>query len=518
MPAPGPAHAEAVDALVERLGADPQKGLDRKRSEEAPREGRTERAAAAADAELAQAVLRAVREPDRPSRCSSRRSSRSSTARRTRASRSSSASATRSRSSSSSSSTRCSASTRSAAPRPRSTRCKKMQTPNARVRRGDEVKIVAAAELVPGDILELEAGDAVPADARLLQTINLADRGGGAHRRVAARSRRTRAPSSPTTRRSAIASTMLFIGHRRSCAARAARSSSRPAATPSSASSATLIERSREQQDAARGEARSLRQARSSGRASRSRRVLFALGHDPRRGARWHELLLEAVSLAVAAIPEGLPAITTITLALGMQRMAKRGAIVRKLAAVETLGAATVICSDKTGTLTQNEMTVREVYAGGVSYNVTGTGYDPKGEIVDLDGKAVDARRSDALRSLLATIALATTRALETEGRRVAGRRRSDRGRAPHARREGRRAASESVAPSHQVVQGAPVRQRSQADDGRHARRARARDRARQGQRRRPPPAAASTHATDDGRRAARRRRRATRSSPRPSA
>ena len=113
--------------------------------------------------------------------------------------------------------------------------------------------------------------------------------------------------------------------------------------------------------------------------------LLFARGML--RGDRsWHELLLEAVSLAVAAIPEGLPAITTITLALGMQRMAKNGAIIRKLAAVETLGAATVICTDKTGTLTQNEMTVREVYADGARYSVTGGGYDPRGAVLDAVG------------------------------------------------------------------------------------------------------------------------------------
>src|SRR6266550_676449 len=103
-------------------------------------------------------------------------------------------------------------------------------------------------------------------------------------------------------------------------------------------------------------------------------------------GRAWHDLLLEAVSFAVAAIPEGLPAITTITLALGMQRMAKRGAVVRKLLAVETLGAASVICTDKTGTLTQNEMTVREVHAAGKRYRVTGEGYDPRGHLQTEDG------------------------------------------------------------------------------------------------------------------------------------
>lgn len=101
------------------------------------------------------------------------------------------------------------------------------------------------------------------------------------------------------------------------------------------------------------------------------------------------EVFIIAVSLAIAAVPEGLPAVVTISLALGMREMIKRHALIRKLSSVETLGSATVICSDKTGTLTQNEMTVTRLWTDGQFINITGTGYIPQGDFL-INGKAVD--------------------------------------------------------------------------------------------------------------------------------
>lgn len=128
--------------------------------------------------------------------------------------------------------------------------------------------------------------------------------------------------------------------------------------------------------------------------------VLFIAGlviHD----YEWGELLLSVISLTVASIPEGLPAILTIILALGVQSMADKNAIMRTLPSVETLGAVTVICSDKTGTLTKNEMTVQSVITRASSYTVTGLGYEPEGKILDKNEEEVDVNEESDLKELL---------------------------------------------------------------------------------------------------------------------
>ncbi len=135
------------------------------------------------------------------------------------------------------------------------------------------------------------------------------------------------------------------------------------------------------------------------------------------QGESFYKMFLTGVSLAVAAIPEGLPAIVTVALAVGVQRMVKRNAVIRKLPAVETLGCATVICSDKTGTLTQNEMTVRRMYCDNQIITVSGQGYDPKGDFHGAD----PYKDKGALKEMLKCASLCNNAVLTKKGLRVSG-------------------------------------------------------------------------------------------------
>ncbi len=263
----------------------------------------------------------------------------------------------------------------------------KLSAPSARVRRGGKVVVIPAEAVVPCDILELEAGDAIAADARLVQTIDLSTEEAALTGESAALSKDATAIV-PRDAPLADRVTMVFTG------TTIVRGKGRAVVT--STGSRTELGRIGEMINAV-GEQKTPLEERLEVFGKQILYVCLALsavlmgwGFLRGGGRNWAELLLEAVSLAVAAIPEGLPAITTITLALGMQRMAKRGAIVRKLPAVETLGAATIIASDKTGTLTQNEMTVRALFSAGRRFTVSGEGYDPSGEFRDEAGTKLE--------------------------------------------------------------------------------------------------------------------------------
>ncbi len=265
---------------------------------------------------------------------------------------------------------------------------------NATILRDAKKMQVPSTELVPGDVVLLTSGDKVPADFRLFQVRNLQVNESALTGESIAIEKNTRSlnPDAPLAERTnmAYAGSFVTFGTGRGIVVAIGEAT----------------ETGRISQLIEQGTSLKTPLTRKFDKFSRTllyiilgiAALLFAVGLG--YGYSWGEMFEAAVAFAVSAIPEGLPAVVTVTLAIGVSRMARRHAIVRKLPAVETLGGATVICSDKTGTLTENQMTVQAIYAGDKSYTVTGVGYAPQGEIL-LDEKPVNWNNSPTLKECL---------------------------------------------------------------------------------------------------------------------
>jgi magnesium-transporting ATPase (P-type) len=266
---------------------------------------------------------------------------------------------------------------------------------------------IPAEDLVPGDIVLLQAGDKVPADLRLLQVKEL---------RVDEAI--LTGESQPVTKTTEPVAEEAAMGDRFGMAySGTAVTYGRGTGVVVETGSRTEIGRISEMlAEVEKLTTPLLAKMDTFGRWLTVAIILlaggtFAFGYFA-RGYSAVEMFLAAVGLIVAAIPEGLPAIITITLAIGVQRMARRNAIIRRLPAVETLGAVTVICSDKTGTLTRNEMMVRTVVSAGHLFEVAGRGYDPHGTVI-LNGQEVAAEEHPILQELARAALLCNDAVLE---------------------------------------------------------------------------------------------------------
>ncbi|HSK68534.1 MAG TPA: cation-translocating P-type ATPase [Candidatus Limnocylindria bacterium] len=284
---------------------------------------------------------------------------------------------------------------------------KKMSAPNAKVIRDGTAVTVPSGEVVPGDVVVLETGDYVPADVRLANSINLkveeaALTGESVPVDKHAEASLTGDVALGDQINSGFMSTLVTYG----------RGTGIVTATGMNTvigSIATMI------QDVPQEDTPLQKKLTQMGKMLGTAclvicGIVFLLGLI--RGEHILAMFMTAVSLAVAAIPEGLPAVVTIVLAIGMQRMVKRNAIMKKLHAVETLGGTTVICSDKTGTLTQNQMTIVKMYVPGMEMSVEGDGYRPAGAIYE-GARPVSPDGEPAVRRLLEIQALCNDARLE---------------------------------------------------------------------------------------------------------
>ena len=297
---------------------------------------------------------------------------------------------------------------------------KKLAAPKARVLRDDKEIIIPAREVVPGDILVLESGDQVSADARLIESIEMkADEAvlTGESTPVNKDARAILPPDTPIGDRHNMVFTATHVIY------------GRGRAIVTTTGMQTEFGKIAEMVQEAEEEETPLQRKLDSFAKKIAKVVvavcviIFALEAFEVASALWHgsgglniegfiQAFMSSISLAVSAVPEGLPAIVTISLALGAREFARRHAIIRKLSAAEGLGAVTVICSDKTGTLTKGEMTVRKLYVNNKFADVSGVGYEPKGDIQQ-DSKPINPTKDGELSTLLKIGSLCSNAQLE---------------------------------------------------------------------------------------------------------
>ena len=283
---------------------------------------------------------------------------------------------------------------------------RKLAAPNALVLRdGQELKI-PARDVVPGDVVMLHTGDRVPADGRLLEAVNLK-----------AEEAALTGESVATDKHTDALVGELPVGDRKNLVhAGTALTYGRGRAVVVATGMQTEFGRIAQLLETVETSRTPLQKNLDRVGSVLARVALVVVGVIVAlgllRGQPFVEMLIFGIALAVAVVPEALPAVVTISLALGVQRMVKRNALIRRLPAVETLGSTSVICSDKTGTLTKDEMTVRRLYVGGELIDVSGAGYEPKGDFTRV-GQKIEP--GPALRALLEAGVLASDAVLARE-------------------------------------------------------------------------------------------------------
>lgn len=259
-----------------------------------------------------------------------------------------------------------------------------MAAPQAKVLRDGTERLVASSDVVPGDMVLLVAGDRIPADARLVSAVNLqteeASLTGESLPSEKSADMLLEGLTAPGDRKN-----MVFAG--------TTVSSGRATAVVTATAMQTEFGKIAALLQQVETEKTPLQKNLDKVGAALARAalviVLIIVAFGLLRGQPFVDMLIFGIALAVAVVPEALPAVVTISLALGVQRMVKRNALIRRLPVVETLGSTTVICSDKTGTLTRDEMTVRSLYTSGVLIDVGGSGYIPAGGFSRRDGAAL---------------------------------------------------------------------------------------------------------------------------------